>query len=105
MSWERRQRGAGRRYYYRAERRGKRVVKQYVGAGSEAERAAQADAEVRAEREAERGRVLNAAMKLAPAEALTKQMDQATVLLAHAVLYCSGFHRTIAYQWRFRRGG
>ncbi len=102
MSWERRQRGAGRRYYYRAERRGKRVVKQYVGAGSEAERAAQADAEVRAEREAERGRVLNAAMKLAPAEAITREMDEVLIVLSHAALYAAGFHQ-VNYQWRLRR--
>lgn len=99
MSWERRQRGAGRRYYYRAERRGKRVVKQYVGTGSEAERAAKADARVRAEREAERGRVRNAAMRLAPAEAAMKEMDEAMVLLSHAVLYSAGFHQ-VNYTWR-----
>jgi len=105
VSWEQRQRGAGQRYYYRARKVRGKVIKEYVGTGAEAERAAEADAKARADREAVRERVRNAAMKLAPAEALTKQMDQATVLLAHAVLYCSGFHRTIAYQWRFRRGG
>ena len=104
MAWERRQRGKGRRYYYRARKIQGRVVKQYVGIGAEAERAAEADAKARAERDAERDRVRSTMTKLAPAEAIMKDMDEAMVLLAHAVLFSEGFHQ-VNYQWRLQRAG
>lgn len=104
MAWERRQRGSGRRYYYRSRRVRGRVVKEYVGTGADGERAAAADAQARAERHADRDRVRRAASKLAPAEAATREMDEAMILLSHAALYAAGFHQ-VNYQWRLRRAG
>jgi hypothetical protein len=102
MAWERRQRGTGRRYYYRSRRVRGRVVKEYVGTGPEAELAAAADAQARAERHADRDRVRNAASKLAPAEATIREMDEAMIWLTHAALYATGYHR-VYFQWRLRR--
>ena len=50
MSWERRRNG--RLYLYRARRIGRKVVKQYVGRGRQAEDVARRDAAKRAERAA-----------------------------------------------------
>ena len=102
MAWERRRRGAGRRYYYRGRRVEGRVVKEYVGTGPEAERAAEVDAKARTERDAERDRVREAAVKLAPAEATIREMDEAMIWLTHAALYATGYHR-VNFQWRLRR--
>jgi hypothetical protein len=104
MAWERRQRGTGRRYYFRARKVQGRVVKEYVGTGPEAERAAKVDAKARAERDADRDRVRKAAAKLAPAEAAIREMDEAMNVLSHAVLLSAGFHR-VNYVWRLRRAG
>lgn len=104
MAWERRQRGTGQRYYYRCRKVQGRVVKEYVGTGPEAELAAAADAQARAERHADRDRVRKAASKLAPAEAAIREMDEATTVLSHAVLFSAGFH-CVNYQWRLRRAG
>ena len=104
MAWESRQRGRGRRYYYRSRKVQGRVVKEYVGVGTEAERAAAADELARAERESEREQLRGVAAKLNPAEEAMRDMDSAITILSQAVLYAAGFHQ-VNYQWRFRRDG
>ena len=100
MAWEQRGRNPGRRYYYRGRRVGDRVVKTYLGKGEAAEHAAKLDADARAPRI----EVRRAKMRSAPAETITNDMDEAVVLMAHAVLFCQGYHQA-NYQWRLRRAG
>lgn len=100
MAWE--SRGAGR-YYYRARREGRRVVKSYVGAGPLAEAVAELDrgeraALAHARAEAERDRVAR------------KRVDRALEVLGSSVnaalaatLTAAGFHRHNRGEWRRRR--
>jgi hypothetical protein len=104
MAWERRQRGAGRRYYYRSVRIGHRVVKLYVGTGHAAELAAAADAQAKARRDADRDQVRRAEIEMAAAEAAIQELDAVTTMLAQATLFCAGFH-FVNYMWRKRRAG
>lgn len=101
MSWERRRNG--RLFYYREFRRGRRVVKEYVGGGAVGEAAAREDAARRAQRAAQRHE-----------EQKRRQADlglQQTVLtvsadadaMLEAALLVAGFHRPQRKPWRKRR--
>ena len=101
MSWERRRNG--RLFYYREFRRGRRVVKQYVGGGSVGEAAAKEDSERRAARmamrEAERNRrqAYDAVQQL-----LRRVCDEANAVFEAAML-ADGYHRPGRKSWRRRR--
>jgi hypothetical protein len=100
MSWEKR---GNRRYYYRARSVGGKVVKQYVGHGPEAEKAAREDAQKRAEREA----------RLEARRESRRQYEAVQVTLAavfadcdnliRAALVQAGFHQHTRGEWRKRR--
>jgi hypothetical protein len=92
----------GRRYYYRSERRGRKVASVYVGAGARGAAGAAAVAEAQAqrlqrahERQAERA-------ALATLEQVAAYFDQVQLLL-DAALVLGGYHRH-KRQWRKRRG-
>lgn len=101
MAWEKRRNG--RLYYYRATRRGKRVVKTYIGTGPAAEAAARADAERRAARAAER----QAEQQVREAHAMAVEQVVAfgcqVNSLMEAELLAAGYHRHCRGPWRKRR--
>jgi len=101
MSWERRRNGT--RYYYRARKIGGRVVKEYLGTGSEAERAATQDASERSVRAAASiaRRTTRAELHSveAPLDAFTVALDS----LTSAGLLLAGYYRHHGGEWRGRR--
>jgi hypothetical protein len=97
MAWEQR---AKKRYYYRKQRDGQRVVSEYVGIGELAETAAALDA---LEREVCRAR----RRQWAAVRAFDAQVDEACDLiqaLARSALLVTG-HRLHKGQWRKTRLG
>lgn len=101
MGWERR--GTAGPYYYRSERRGNRILKQYCGKGQAAQQAAREDEQRRATRERDRREVLAEAAQAGQIELVTKELDEATKVLAEASLLAAGFHRPNYGPWRKRR--
>lgn len=103
MAWE--TRGKGRRYYYRPQRNGGRVVKTYLGHGPAAVRAAERDAEARARREDERVQDRRAAARLkatlVPLDQLMSDFDSSLALLTQATLLAGGLYQHHG-QWRRR---
>ena len=100
MAWERRRNG--RLYYYRARSVNGRVVKEYIGRGPVAEKAAAEDAVQRAEREAkvEAERRRREEFKAARAS-LVDLCDQCDVLMKGALIH-AGYHQH-KREWRRRR--
>ncbi len=102
MSWETR---GDQRYYYRARKAGGRVVKEYVGAGPNAEIAALQDTLAR-EARAVTTRVHQA--ERAGLEAVDGELtdvDDAIEALTRASLVLSGYHRHHRGTWRRRKNG
>jgi hypothetical protein len=99
MAWEER---SGSRYYYRSLREGKRVRKEYVGAGEGAELAAHADEAMRSIRELEAAEGRTELERLAELVAPVAQLCEMAEVLARAELVASGYHRRKG-QWRLRR--
>ena len=101
MSWETRK-GRGR-YYTRSFRRNGRVIRQYIGTGPEAERAATAD---RQKRLARQSALAARRRKEEEATALTKQVSELSHqirLLAHAALVVAGYRQHHHGEWRKKR--
>jgi hypothetical protein len=98
MGWESRQRGG--RYYTRSKKVNGRVVREYVGTGEAAERAARQDAVARQEREARRA----VREELAALDAPLDDLAEVTDLLARAALAAAGYRRHHRGEWRKRRG-
>jgi hypothetical protein len=90
MGWEVRH---GRRYYYKNERTGGRVVKQYYGKDEIARLAEGIDADARRKKQAEAAAISAERDKLAPVEEGMVQLDRACRLMIEAVLLSDGFHR------------
>ena len=108
MGWETRGKNGKHRYLYRSERMpGGKIKKVYLGKGHAAELAEQQDAEVRAQREADRSRELEQARSftavLDPARSLAKDLDEALRSLTAATLLAGNLHQHRG-QWRVRRG-
>ena len=106
MPWEHRKQGKYR-FYYRNERLPDgRVKKTYLGNGPIAQRAAQRDADARAQREAGRSHDLEQVRQseavLAPARSLTRALDEALKMLTTATLLAGNLHQHKG-QWRVRR--
>jgi hypothetical protein len=99
MGWKRIN---GREYYYRCEREAGRVTTTYVGAGDLGRLSEMLDAELRAEREAER-EAARAEREAADAEerAVAEWFDVVQGV-ADATLIAAGFHKHKG-QWRRRR--
>ena len=96
MSWERRKRG--RRYYTRTRRREGRVVREYLGNGPAAEKAAAEDAKAQAEREAWR----RTKQETAAVESTVSVYVQKCEELLEAAMLTAGrhYHRG---EWRRKR--
>jgi hypothetical protein len=103
MAWE--SRGPkGRQYLYLSVRDdSSRVVKRYVGNGVQAQRAAEALADRRNRREADRQAVLDAQSRLLGADKLLTDLDEAATVLLEAFLLSEGFHRINYSRWRRNR--
>jgi hypothetical protein len=96
MAWERR---GGRRFFYRAVRRGGRVVKEYYGSGPTAEVAERLLAEARRGREAEAAAVRAERRRYEPLDRVAGELDAACRRLTEAALLAAGYRRA-HYQWR-----
>ena len=92
------------RYYSRSRREGRRVVREYVGAGEVAKLAAQLDAIERDKRltdrecariDRERAEVLDGPLD---------ELDEVADLLVRAALVAAGYHQHNRGNWRKRRG-
>jgi len=86
-------------YYYRAKKRNGRVIKEYIGRGERAKRAAAEDAQKKAVRERNRA-------EHREWEAIDEniaQLHQLTKLLTQSHLVNAGFYRHHRGEWRRRR--
>lgn len=101
MGWERRQRGG--LYYTRSRRVGRRVVREYVGAGELARLAEMLDAEEREEREQQAAERKAERRHLADLDMQLDDLGDKCRRLAEAQLVLAGYHRHKG-QWRMRRG-
>jgi hypothetical protein len=100
MSWEARK---GRRYYYRAFRQQGRLVKQYVGSGSDAVAVAEQDVALRAEQAARRqAEQERRQLDLALSDQVASLAAEAGALM-EAALLAAGYHRPQRKPWRKRR--
>lgn len=100
MGWEtRNDRG---RYYTRSRRVQGRVIREYVGCGIAGELAAAADAERRAEREAERATIKAERQRVQAINAELAALHQIVNQLTRGALLAAGFER-YKRQWRHRR--
>jgi hypothetical protein len=104
MGWETRRNG--RTYYYRKERRGRRVVSTYQGRGKIAALLAELDALDRERRQQERAEAQMARSEFA---ALAATPPELAMLLAEAraevvrVLTAAGYYQHKRGEWRKRR--
>ena len=101
MGWEMRR---SRLYYYRSQKVGGRVVKEYAGAGLIGELAAELDAEQRAERQARADRDRAERERLEAAEAPLVELCGLADTLAKAALLAAGYRQHHRGEWRRRRG-
>ena len=101
MAWETRARGG--RYYTRSRRVGGRVVREYVGCGLAAERAAQADLEARRIRDERRAAEKAEREALEDIEKRLASYDRAADGLTAGVLINAGYHRHNGGEWRHGR--
>ena len=100
MAWERRGKSV---YFYRSRRTASgRVVKDYLGRGPRAARAARDVALAKARRAADACAAASAAALLAEPDRVAAQAVDAARLVAEAALLVSGFHWH-NYSWRKRR--
>src|SRR5947209_5750400 len=101
MGWETRD-GRGQ-YYTRSRRVGRRVVREYVGTGELAERAAAGDAERRAARQADADAWRTERGRLDKREAAIDAFTRAVEAAFRARLLLEGFRRHAQGPWRRRR--
>jgi hypothetical protein len=101
MAWETR-RGNGR-YYTRSRWQGGKVVRQYVGTGPDAERAAAEDEARRAQERARRDADNAEIERLDAADAALAGLERAAGLAARAMLVAAGYHQHKRGEWRRRR--
>ena len=94
MPWETRLRGYA--YYTRTRRENGRRIREYIGIGQEARRAAEEDEARRRQVEADR----DAARALAED---VQTLSELAELLARAALLAAGYHRPNRGPWRKRR--
>jgi hypothetical protein len=99
MGWE--TRGRHRRYT-RSIRRGRRVVRQYVGTGPIGELAAEADALARTVRARQAAARLGERTRWREAKAQVLELERLSDLFVQAALLCAGYHRH-GGQWRRSR--
>jgi hypothetical protein len=98
MAWEKR---GARLVYYSARREGRRLVKQYLGAGPLAEAVATLEQASKLEREASREEDRERREAEAELETKGRQLD----VSINELLAGIGLHRPKRGRWRRRRGG
>lgn len=92
MAWETRRNG--RRYYYRSHRTTDgRVIKEYLGRGIHAQRAADTVASAQASQVTDRHLVASERKYVAAAEATLGRLEMASHLMLDACLLVAGYHR------------
>ena len=99
MAWDR------RGYYYRSQKSGGRVLREYYGAGEDAALIAQLDELGREEREARRAALRAEQAELDALDAKVKALVDLTDLAARAALAAAGYHRHKRGEWRRKRRG
>jgi hypothetical protein len=99
MGWKRIN---GREYYYRCEREGGRVTTTYFGAGELGMAAELLDAELRAEREAEREEARVEREEADAEERAIAEWFDGVQAVADAAMVAAGFHKHKG-QWRRKR--
>jgi hypothetical protein len=101
VAWE--ERGKGRRYYYRSQRSGDRVVKEYFGAGVGGDMAA-ADDDAKRQQFSIIAEARHAEQrKLEELEHTLAKLDTIADTLTRATLAAAGFHQHHRGEWRKRR--
>jgi len=101
MGWETR---AGRLFYYRKRRIGRRVVSEYGGSGEAAAVVAALDAHERAERDARREQRREVRRQERAIDAEVEAVCRAVRMLTAGALLLSGYHAHKG-QWRKTRNG
>ena len=102
MAWEKRERGG--LYYTRSRREGGRVVREYVGTGPDAEKAATLDDLQRRRREEEAATNREERERLDALEEPVEEFYEAVEVLVGAALLAAGYHKHERGEWRKRRG-
>ncbi|MBM3215286.1 hypothetical protein FJZ36_10275 [Candidatus Poribacteria bacterium] len=102
MAWERRN-GRGH-YYTRSLRVGKRVVRQYIGAGALAEAMAALDAAERRTRATERERWRRCKARYDALDAQAAEGFRQTSTMIRGLLALDGYHQHHRGEWRRKRG-
>jgi hypothetical protein len=92
----------GRRYAYQARWVAGRCVKEYRGAGSQAEKAVERDAEAHIQRELEQQEWLRVWSSIESAQQPLAALCERTKILTNAVLLLAGFYFHKGYTWRRR---
>lgn len=92
MSWDQKQRGQKRGYYYRSVRDGSRVRKVYLGRGERAEEAVREMDERRRARQAETELITQERLLVAHAETQLRELRVLVRTLVEATLQLAGYH-------------
>src|SRR5262249_49496293 len=100
MAWANR---GNRRCYYQSIRVGRRITKVYLGSGPEADQAAAAVVQRRAEHAAQAETLRLEQHAHADAVAPLKELSHLTDLLMKATLISQGYHQHSRGEWRRRR--
>jgi hypothetical protein len=97
MGWDR------GRYYTRSRKVNGRVVREYIGTGTQGELASQMDAITRADRQAEKAALRAEREALDALDADLKTLIENADLVARAALLAAGYHQHKRGEWRKRR--
>ena len=100
MSWDKK--GLSGSYFYRSVREGKKVLKQYVGCGPKAERAAREVEQRRRDRLAAREALVDEQIRCAEADARLRELDELVTDLVRASLLAGGCY---SHRGQWRRKG
>jgi hypothetical protein len=95
MAWERR---GNQKFYYSSHKVNGRVIKEYLGRGERAKRAALEDAQKKAIRENDRAE----RQEWEGIDSKIAQLHQFTKLLSHSYLLNAGFYQHHRGEWRKR---
>lgn len=102
MSWDKRERGGKRGYFYRSIRRGNRVVRVYLGRGPEAEEAARQIEQRRRDQQAQREGMHAEITDLGAADQCLRDLQEAVHLIVSAMLTGAGYYKRRG-EWRKQR--
>ncbi len=93
-----------RGYYYRSERHGTKVHRQYIGKGEGAESMAMFEAIEREKREEAALLTKEEMTQLDDIDSQLKTLSEDVELIARAAMMVAGYHRHNRGEWRKRRG-